>query len=131
MAVLVDKTGRIVATHAITLHGHYDPERWDSDTVSEFIAEKMQLLEDKADIELLQIDGDKIEVVVYVSEPDKPPHTVESYAFFWMMNHDITRENGLFVDTILVTECEVEHSLYIVVGHYKNKNKNKNRSVHE
>ena len=96
MAVLVDKIGNIVATHSLKLRGHYDPERWDSDTVREFIAEKMQLLEDKADIELLQITGDRIDVVVYVSEPDKPPHTIESYAFFWMMTHDITRENGLF-----------------------------------
>ncbi len=97
-----------------------DPERWDRDTVSEFIIEKLQLLEDKADIELLQITGNTIEVVVYVSEPDKPPYTVETYAFFWMMTNDITHENGLFVDTIRVTECTVEHSLYSVVGHYKN-----------
>ncbi|MBN1455880.1 MAG: hypothetical protein JW945_06495 [Methanomicrobia archaeon] len=121
MAVLVDKTGRIVATHSITLHGHYDPKRWDSDTVSEFIAEQLQLLQDKADRELLQITGNTIAVVVYVSEPDKPPYTIESYAFFWMMTHDITRENGLFVDTIDVTECTVENSLYIVVGHCKTK----------
>jgi|GEM_PF-1137303 len=122
MAVLVNKKGNIVATHSINLRGHYDPERWDSDTVSVFIEEKMQLLEDKADIELLQINGDRIDVVVYVSEPDKPPHTIESYAFFWMMTHDITRENGLFLDTIDVTECKVENSMYLVVGHYKSKN---------
>ncbi|MGC9445441.1 MAG: hypothetical protein ACP5E9_11040, partial [Candidatus Methanospirareceae archaeon] len=76
------------------------------------------------DLELIQITGDKIAVVVYVSEPDKPPYIVESYAFFWMMTHDITRENGLFVDTIDVTECTVENSMYIVVGHYKNKGEN-------
>jgi len=121
MAVLVDKIGNIVATHSLKLRGHYDPERWDSDTVREFIAEKMQLLEDKADIELLQITGDRIDVVVYVSEPDKPPHTLESYAFFWMMTHDITRENGLFLDTIRVTECNVKTGMYLVVGHYKAK----------
>lgn len=122
MAVLVDTRGNIVATHSIKLRGHYDPERWDSDTVSEFIEAKMQLLEDKAEIELLQITGDKIEVLVYVSEPDKPPHTVESYVLFWMMVHGITNQNGLFVDTLRVTECNVATGLYIVLGRYKSKN---------
>jgi hypothetical protein len=119
MAVLIDKNGNIVATHSIKLRGHYDPERWDRDKVSEFIEGKMQLLVDKADIELLQITGDKIDVVLYVSEPDKPTYIVESYVFFWMMTNDITRQNGLFVDTIDITECNVEHSLYFVLGQYK------------
>jgi hypothetical protein len=119
MAVLIDKNGNIVATHSIKLRGHYDPERWDRDNVSKFIEEKMQLLVDKAEIEPLQITGDKIDVVVYVSEPDKPPHTIETYAFFWMMTNDITRQNGLFVDTISVTECNVENSMYLVLGQYK------------
>lgn len=81
----------------------------------------MQLLEDKAEIELVQITGDKIDVLVYVSEPDKPPHTLETYAFFWMMTHDITRENGLFVDTLRVTEYNVTTGLYLVLGRYKAK----------
>jgi hypothetical protein len=119
MAVLIDKNGNIVATHSIKLRGHYDPERWDRDNVRLFIEEKMQLLQDKADIELLQITGDEIDVVVYVSEPDKLPHTIETYAFFWMMTNDITRQNGLFVDTIGVTECNVETGMYLVLGQYK------------
>ena len=61
MAVLIDKNGNIVATHSIKLRGHYDPERWDSDNVSKFIEEKMQLLRDKADIELLQITSQLFE----------------------------------------------------------------------
>ena len=85
MAVLINKNGDIVATHSIKISGHYDSERWDKDTVREFIEEKMQLLRDKADIELLQINGDRIDVVVYVSEPDMPPHIIGSYAYLWMM----------------------------------------------
>jgi len=120
MAVLIDKNGNIVATHSIKISGHYDPERWDRDSVREFIEEKMQLLQDKADIELLQINGDNIEVVVYVSEPDKPPHIIESYAHLWMMTNDITEQSGLFVDKIDVDESNFENSMYLVVGHYKN-----------
>ena len=56
MGVLVDKKGNIVATHSIKIRGHYDPERWDGDKVREFIEKKMQLLRDKAEIELLHID---------------------------------------------------------------------------
>lgn len=123
MAVLINKNGNIVATHSIKISGHYDPERWDRDKVREFIEEKMQLLRDKADIELLQINGDNIDVMVYVSEPDKPPHIIESYAQLWMMTNDITGQNGLFVDKIDVDESNFENSMYLVVGHYKNKNK--------
>jgi len=83
----------------------------------------MQLLRDKADIELLQINGDSIDVMVYVSEPDKPPHIIESYAHLWMMTNDITGQNGLLVDKIDVDESNFENSMYFVVGHYKNKNK--------
>jgi len=121
MAVLTDKNGNIVATHSIKIRGHYDPKRWDRDSVREFIEEKMRLLRDKADIELLQINGDKIDVMVYVSEPDNPQHIVESYAHLWMMTNDIPGQNGLFVDKIDVDESNFENSMYLVVGHYKNK----------
>jgi hypothetical protein len=122
MGVLTDKKGNIVATHSIKISGHYDPDRWDRDKVREFIEEKMQLLRDKADIELLQIDGDNIDVMVYVSEPDKPSHIVESYTHIWMMTKDITEQNGLFVDKIDVNETDFENGMYLVVGHYKHKN---------
>ena len=85
----------------------------------EFIEEKMRLLRDKADIELLQIKGDNIDVVVYVSEPDNPPHIIKSYAHFWMMINDITEQNGLFVDKVDVNESNFENGRYLVVGHYK------------
>jgi hypothetical protein len=49
MAVLINKSGNIVATHSIKISGHYDPERWDRDKVREFIEEKMQLLRDKGE----------------------------------------------------------------------------------
>ncbi len=123
MAVLINKNGNIVATHSIKISGHYDPERWDRGKEGEFIEEKMQLLRDKADIELLQINGDNIDVEVYVSEPDKPLHIVESYAHFWIMTNDITGQNGLFVDKVDVDEGNFENGMYLVVGHYKNKNK--------
>jgi len=77
----------------------------------------MQLLRDKADIELLQINGDRIGVVVYVSEPDMPPHIIGSYAYLWMMVNDITGQNGLFVDKIDITEYNFEDNMCIVVGH--------------
>ena len=121
MTVLIDKSGNMVATHLIKIKGHYDPERWDKDNVIEFIEEKMQLLKDKADIDLLQINGDNIDVMVYVSEPDKPSHIIESYARLWMMTEDITDQNGLFVDKIDVDESNFENSMYLVVGHYKAK----------
>jgi hypothetical protein len=35
MAVLIDKSGNIVATHLIKIKGHYDPKRWDKDKVVE------------------------------------------------------------------------------------------------
>ncbi len=123
MAVLIDKNGNIVATHSIMISGRYDPERWDRDKVREFIEEKMQLLQDKADIELLQINGDGIDVMVYVSEPNTPPHIIESYAHLWMMTNGITGQNGLFVDKIDVDESNFENSMYPVVGHDKNNNK--------
>ncbi|MEA2032197.1 MAG: hypothetical protein U9N41_01265 [Euryarchaeota archaeon] len=123
MAVLINKNGNIVATHSIKISGHYDPERWDRDKVSVFIEEKMRLLRDKADIELLQVNGDNIDVVVYVSEPDNPPHIIKSYARFWIMTNDLTGQNGLFVDKIDVDESNFENGMYLVVGHYKSKNK--------
>lgn len=123
MAVLINKNGNIVATHSIKISGHYDPERWDRDKVSVFIEEKMRLLRDKADIELLQVNGDNIDVVVYVSEPDNPPHIIKSYARFWIMTNDLTGQNGLFVDKIDVDESNFESGMYLVVGHYKSKNK--------
>ncbi|MGB7533420.1 MAG: hypothetical protein WA977_10685 [Halobacteriota archaeon] len=91
----------------------------------EFIEEKMRLLRDKADIELLQVNGDNIDVEVCVSEPDNPPHIIKSYAHFWMMTNDITGQNGLFVDKVDVNESNFENGMYLVVGHYKNKNKNR------
>ncbi len=125
MGVLTDKKGNIVATHSIKITGHHDPERWDEDKVKVFIEEKMQLLKDKADIELLRIDGGNIGVIVYVSGPDKPSHIVETYAHIWMETNDITRQNGLFIDKIDVNESNFEGGMYFAVGHYK-KNKNEN-----
>lgn len=125
MAVLIDKKGNIVATHSIKISGHYDLERWGGDKVKVFIEEKIQLLKDKADIELLRIDGDNIDVTVYVSEPDKPSHILETYAYFWMETNGITKQNGLFVDKIDVNESNFENGMYLVVGQYKNKNDKK------
>ncbi len=123
MAVLIDKKGNIVATHLIKITGHYDPKRWDKDKVIEFIEEKMQLLKDKADIELLQIDGDNVDAQVYVSKPDKPPHIMESYAHLWMMTNEIIRQNGLFVDEIDVDENNFEKGMYPIIGYYNYKAK--------
>lgn len=117
MAVLVDKNGNIVATYLITIKGRYDANRWDKDRLIEFIEGKMQLLKNKADIELLQIDGDNVDAWVYVSEPDKPPHVVESYARLWMMTNGITMQNGLFVDEIEVKENNFEKGMYLIIGH--------------
>ena len=61
--------------------------------------------------------------MVYVSEPDKPPHIIESYAHLWMMTNDITGQNGLFVDKVDVNESNFENGMYLVVGHYKSKNR--------
>lgn len=102
----------------IKINGHYDSEKWDEKKLKNFIHKKMQILKGKADIELLQINGNKIDVWVYVSDPYRPHHTVKWNAEWWLDDNDITKQDGLFIDELTVEDTNFRDSVYIVVGHY-------------
>jgi hypothetical protein len=90
------KTGdekMVIATHLIKVKGNFDPKKWTEKKLEKYVKQKIKEIEPSfhADLELLQIQGNNIEVWVYISA--LPSEVSDKIVDGWIKAH--LKEEGI------------------------------------
>lgn len=83
-----------IATHVIKIRGIFDENIWKEDELKNYVASKIKkeiYHTFHADLELFQVDGDKIEIWIYISA--YPSEVTNNIIGKWIVDH--IKEEGI------------------------------------
>lgn len=106
-----------VATHVIKIKGEFDESNWNEEKLKELVKAKFKEISEFwcPDLELFKIDGNKIDVWVFIESFNSE---IESLADKWLKYHILEKEGGITIKNVEAKEVPYKDGIRVTLNNF-------------